>query len=136
MVYYLNRPIMEVVLPDHLRAVFYSSSDIYFVMAEPEYDAIKSRLPAKTFVLQAIASGKHVVTANKALLAAHGNEIFAAAQKAGVMVAFEAAVDGTASGCEGSVTYASPVMASGRCRGQPRRPLGRSRRGGRRDRSE
>ena len=51
MVYYLNRPIMEVVLPDHLRAVFYSSSDIYFVMPEPEYDAIKSRLPAKTFVL-------------------------------------------------------------------------------------
>ena len=51
MVYYLNRPIMEVVLPDHLRAVFYSSSDIYFVMAEPEYDGIKSRLPAKTFVL-------------------------------------------------------------------------------------
>ena len=51
MVYYLNRPIMEVVLPDHLRAVFYSSSDIYFVMSEPEYDGIKSRLPAKTFVL-------------------------------------------------------------------------------------
>src|SRR6266540_3862745 len=45
-------------------------------------------------MLQAIAQGKHVVTANKALLAAHGNEIFAAAQKAGVMVAFEAAVAG------------------------------------------
>jgi len=45
-------------------------------------------------MLQAIALGKHVVTANKALLAAHGNEIFAAAQKAGVMVAFEAAVAG------------------------------------------
>jgi homoserine dehydrogenase len=50
--------------------------------------------PARSLVLQAIALGKHVVTANKALLAAHGNEIFAAAQKAGVMVAFEAAVAG------------------------------------------
>ena len=45
-------------------------------------------------MLDAIGHGKHVVTANKALLAAHGNEIFAAAQKAGVMVAFEAAVAG------------------------------------------
>jgi len=50
--------------------------------------------PARSLVLEAIARGKHVVTANKALLAAHGNEIFAAAQKAGVMVAFEAAVAG------------------------------------------
>src|SRR5207247_2757989 len=50
--------------------------------------------PARSLMLQAIALGKHVVTANKALLAAHGNEIFAAAQKAGVMVAFEAAVAG------------------------------------------
>jgi homoserine dehydrogenase len=50
--------------------------------------------PARTLILQAIAHGKHVVTANKALLATHGNEIFAAAQKAGVMVAFEAAVAG------------------------------------------
>jgi homoserine dehydrogenase len=49
---------------------------------------------AKDLVLEAIAHGKHVVTANKALLAAHGNEIFAAAQKKGVMVAFEAAVAG------------------------------------------
>jgi 4-amino-4-deoxy-L-arabinose transferase-like glycosyltransferase len=51
MVYYLNRPVMEVVLPDHLRAVFYSSSDIYFVMPEHEYESIKDRLPAQTFVL-------------------------------------------------------------------------------------
>src|SRR3989440_618009 len=50
--------------------------------------------PARSLVLEAIARGKHVVTANKALLAAHGNEIFAAAQKAGVMVAFEGAVAG------------------------------------------
>jgi homoserine dehydrogenase len=49
---------------------------------------------AKTLVLEAIAAGKHVVTANKALLAIHGTEIFAAARKNGVVVAFEAAVAG------------------------------------------
>ncbi|OOG42884.1 homoserine dehydrogenase [Polaromonas sp. A23] len=47
---------------------------------------------AKDLVMQAIANGKHVVTANKALLAIHGNEVFAAAQAQGVMVAFEGAV--------------------------------------------
>ena len=50
--------------------------------------------PAKTLVLQALALGKPVVTANKALLALHGNEIFAAALQRGVMVGFEAAVAG------------------------------------------
>ncbi len=50
--------------------------------------------PARALVLEAIEHGKHVVTANKALIAVHGNEIFAAAQKKGVMVAFEAAVAG------------------------------------------
>jgi homoserine dehydrogenase len=49
---------------------------------------------AKDLVLEAIRRGKHVVTANKALLATHGNEIFKAAQKRGVMVAFEASVAG------------------------------------------
>jgi homoserine dehydrogenase len=49
---------------------------------------------AKALVLEAIRNGKHVVTANKALLATHGNEIFAAAQKKGVMVGFEASVAG------------------------------------------
>ena len=49
---------------------------------------------ARELVLKAIANGKHVVTANKALIAKHGNEIFSAAQKKGVMVAFEAAVAG------------------------------------------
>ena len=49
---------------------------------------------AKQLVLEAIANGKHVVTANKALLATHGNQIFKAAQKQGVMVAFEASVGG------------------------------------------
>ena len=49
---------------------------------------------AKALVLRAIEAGKHVVTANKALLATHGNEIFAAASRKGVMVAFEAAVAG------------------------------------------
>ncbi|MCB1856992.1 MAG: homoserine dehydrogenase [Gammaproteobacteria bacterium] len=50
--------------------------------------------PAKELVLRAIANGKHVVTANKALIALHGNEIFSAAQRKGVTVAFEAAVAG------------------------------------------
>ena len=50
--------------------------------------------PAKELVLKAIENGKHVITANKALIALHGNEIFAAAQKKGVTVAFEAAVAG------------------------------------------
>jgi homoserine dehydrogenase len=50
--------------------------------------------PARSLILSAIRKGKHVVTANKALLALHGNEIFAEAQKQGVMVAFEAAVAG------------------------------------------
>jgi 4-amino-4-deoxy-L-arabinose transferase-like glycosyltransferase len=51
MVFYLHRPIMEVVLPEHLRAVFYSSSDIYFVMPESEYERVKDALPVRTYVL-------------------------------------------------------------------------------------
>ncbi len=50
--------------------------------------------PARSLVIRAIENGKHVVTANKALVALHGNDIFAAAQAHGVMVAFEAAVGG------------------------------------------
>jgi homoserine dehydrogenase len=50
--------------------------------------------PARSLVLRALANGKHVVTANKALIAKHGNEIFAAARVAGMMVGFEAAVAG------------------------------------------
>jgi 4-amino-4-deoxy-L-arabinose transferase-like glycosyltransferase len=51
MVFYLHRPIMEVVLPEHLRAVFHSASDIYFVMPESEYEMVKDRLPVRTYVL-------------------------------------------------------------------------------------
>jgi 4-amino-4-deoxy-L-arabinose transferase-like glycosyltransferase len=51
MVFYLHRPVMEVVLPDHLRAVFYSPGDVYFIMAEAEYNSIKDRLPVETYVL-------------------------------------------------------------------------------------
>ena len=68
------------------------------VIGRPDVDIVVELIggiePAKSYVLRAIANGKHVVTANKALLARHGNEIFAAAQKTGVMVAFEAAVAG------------------------------------------
>jgi homoserine dehydrogenase len=72
--------------------------DALQVIDNPNIDIVVELIggysPAKEFVLRAIANGKHVVTANKALLANHGNEIFAAAQTAGVMVAFEAAVAG------------------------------------------
>ena len=51
MVYYLNRPVMEVVLPDHLRVVFYSSSDVHFVMPEADYQQVRDRLPVPTYVL-------------------------------------------------------------------------------------
>src|SRR5438270_7451990 len=72
--------------------------DAAVVLSHPDIDIVIELVggiePARTFVLQAIANGKHVVTANKALLAHHGNEIFAAAYEKGVMVAFEAAVAG------------------------------------------
>ena len=68
------------------------------IIANPEIDIVIELIGgygiAKVLVLEAIAAGKHVVTANKALLAVHGTEIFAAAQAKGVMVAFEAAVAG------------------------------------------
>src|SRR3954471_21949172 len=68
------------------------------VIANPDIDIVIELIGgtgiAKTLVLEAIAAGKHVVTANKALLALHGTEIFAAAQAREVMVAFEAAVAG------------------------------------------
>ena len=68
------------------------------VVADPEVEIVCELIggiePARTLVLAAIENGKHVVTANKALIALHGNEIFAAAQRKGVMVAFEAAVAG------------------------------------------
>ncbi|HVR93060.1 MAG TPA: homoserine dehydrogenase [Casimicrobiaceae bacterium] len=74
------------------------TTDCEVVIDHPDVDIVVELIggiePAKSYVLRAIANGKHVVTANKALLARHGNEIFAAAQKAGVMVAFEAAVAG------------------------------------------
>jgi homoserine dehydrogenase len=68
------------------------------VIADPEVDVVVELIGgygvARTLVLEAIAAGKHVVTANKALLAVHGTEIFAAARERGVVVAFEAAVAG------------------------------------------
>ncbi|MEY4663368.1 MAG: Homoserine dehydrogenase [Pseudomonadota bacterium] len=68
------------------------------IIANPEIDIVIELIGgygvAKTMVMEAIAAGKHVVTANKALLAVHGTEIFSAAQAKGVMVAFEAAVAG------------------------------------------
>ncbi|WP_345066293.1 homoserine dehydrogenase [Acidovorax lacteus] len=73
-------------------------ADAREVIANPDIDIVIELIGgygvAKALVLEAIAAGKHVVTANKALLAVHGTEIFAAAAAKGVMVAFEAAVAG------------------------------------------
>ncbi|MDQ1924288.1 homoserine dehydrogenase [Massilia pseudoviolaceinigra] len=73
-------------------------TDPELVVNHPDIDIVVELIggydTAKKLVLKAIGNGKHVVTANKALLALHGNEIFAAAQAKGVMVAFEAAVAG------------------------------------------
>ncbi|MBS4020755.1 MAG: homoserine dehydrogenase [Dechloromonas sp.] len=74
------------------------TDDAFALVNDPEIDIIVELIGgygvAKEVVMQAIAAGKHVVTANKALLAVHGTEIFTAAQEKGVMVAFEAAVAG------------------------------------------
>ncbi|HRD87157.1 MAG TPA: homoserine dehydrogenase [Accumulibacter sp.] len=74
------------------------TDDAFAVVRDPEVDIVVELIGgcdvARELVLQAIDNGKHVVTANKALLAKHGNQIFAAAREKGVMVAFEAAVAG------------------------------------------
>jgi homoserine dehydrogenase len=87
---------------DKLRAIVGEraivTADAYEVVNSADIDIIVELIGgtsiARDLVLKAIANGKHVVTANKALLAQHGNEIFAAAQKHDVMVAFEGAVGG------------------------------------------
>ncbi|MBU4045342.1 MAG: homoserine dehydrogenase [Gammaproteobacteria bacterium] len=74
------------------------TDDAFAVVSDPDVDIVVELIGgygvAKELVMKAIANGKHVVTANKALLATHGNEIFEAAQDKGVMVAFEAAIAG------------------------------------------
>ena len=74
------------------------TDDPFSVVDNPDVEIIIELIggysPAKELVLKAIENGKHVITANKALIALHGNEIFEAAQKKGVTVAFEAAVAG------------------------------------------
>ncbi|MEI8265544.1 MAG: homoserine dehydrogenase [Betaproteobacteria bacterium] len=82
------------IVDDGVRVV----GDAREVIADPSIDVVVELIGgygiAKALVLEAIAAGKHVVTANKALLAVHGTEIFAAARDKGVVVAFEAAVAG------------------------------------------
>ncbi len=88
--------------PDKARAALGDAlpitTDFMALATRPDIDIVVELMggvsPARELVLAAIGAGKHVVTANKALLAMHGNEIFAAAQSKGVMVAFEAAVAG------------------------------------------
>jgi homoserine dehydrogenase len=74
------------------------TTDAEEVINDPEVDIVVELIggyeTAKRFILQAIEKGKHIVTANKALLAAHGDEIFSAASKKGVEVGFEASVGG------------------------------------------
>ena len=74
------------------------SDDAFAVVNDPAVEIVIELIggcsPARELVLRAIENGKHVVTANKALIALHGNQIFAAAEARGVMVAFEAAVGG------------------------------------------
>ncbi len=74
------------------------TADAFEAVRDPDIDIVIELIggttTARELVLAAVESGKHVVTANKALLAIHGNEIFAAAQKKGVMIAFEGAVAG------------------------------------------
>lgn len=74
------------------------TTDVNAVLADPEIELIVELIggeePARAYLLEAIARGKHIVTANKALLAAHGEEIFAAAEQRGVDVYYEASVGG------------------------------------------
>jgi homoserine dehydrogenase len=74
------------------------TTDPFEIIDDPEIDIVLELIggagPVKEMVLKAIANGKHVVTANKSLIALHGNEIFAKASEKGVIVAFEAAVAG------------------------------------------
>lgn len=74
------------------------SKDIFAVVEDPEVDVVVETIggfqPALDLVMRAIKNGKHVVTANKALIALHGNDIFEAAREKGVIIAFESAVAG------------------------------------------
>ena len=74
------------------------TTDPFAIASDPDIDIVVELIggesPAEELVVQAIKQGKHVVTANKALIALHGNEIFSLAGRQGVMVAFEAAVAG------------------------------------------
>ena len=74
------------------------TTDVGAVLADPEIEIVLELMggeePARTYLLDAIARGKHIVTANKALLAAHGEELFAAAAERGVDVYYEASVGG------------------------------------------
>lgn len=74
------------------------TSDAQEVIGDPEIAIVLELMggiePARTFILRAMEGGKHVITANKALLALHGGDIFAAAQRYGVRIGFEASVGG------------------------------------------
>lgn len=87
------------------------------VIANPDIDVVVELIGgygiARSLVLSAIAAGKHVVTANKALLAVHGTEIFAAARQQGVVVAFEAAVAGGIPSSRRCAKGSPPTVSNG-----------------------
>jgi len=93
-----NRARAEELIGNHPGGACRIVDDVFAVVDDPSVEIVVELIGgtalARELVLRAIANGKHVVTANKALIAHHGNEIFAAAQARGVMVAFEAAVAG------------------------------------------
>ena len=84
--------------PQYHDAGVHYSTDVFAVAEDPQVDVLVEALggfdPALPLIMRAIDNGKHVVTANKALIAIHGNEIFARAKEKGVVVAFESAVAG------------------------------------------
>ena len=83
------------------------TNDVFDVATNPEIDIVIELVGgytvARELVLKAIENGKHVVTANKALIAVHGNEIFAKAREKGVIVAFEAGAPTASSACARSI---------------------------------
>ena len=94
-----SRPVCETLIDSLMSySAVTLTSDPESIINDPEIDVVVEVMggdePARSLLLQAIANGKHIVTANKALVACHGNDIFEAAREHGVSVAFEAAVAG------------------------------------------
>jgi homoserine dehydrogenase len=94
------KTVADLILPDdkYLKNISIKTKDAYDIINDGEIDIVVELIggyePAKTFILNALKAGKHVVTANKALLALHGKELFIAAKENKVMLCFEGSVGG------------------------------------------